>query len=128
VSFGLWAAGAAGYSGPVLRLASVVLLAIPVAFGVIRLVSTGSDTRYLWLAAAAIAGSLAVSLPGRASSGPSIPIARTLLSIAAGAVSATAVAMLLGTKAGPGIAIVAISFGLCTGTGAICAAVRQRQW
>ena len=110
-----------------LRLASVILLAIPVAFGVIRLVTTGSDTRYLWLAAAAIAASLAVALPARASSRPSMPVARTLLSVAAGSLSATAAAMLMGTKAGLGIAIVAISFGLCTGTGAVLLAEWARR-
>jgi len=42
----------------------VALLGIPVAFGVIRALTTGNDLRYLWLAAAAIAGSLAVAFAG----------------------------------------------------------------
>ena len=110
-----------------LRVASVLLLALPVAFGVIRAVSTGSDLRYLWLAGAAIVGSMTVAFAGGTSNAGPVPIGRTVLSIVAGAVCAAGVAMLMGTKAGPGIAVVAGSFGLCTGAGAVLAArARQR--
>ena len=108
-----------------LRLASVALLGIPVAFGVIRALATGSDLRYLWLAAAAIAGSLSVAFAGGRPDGESIPAGRTLLSVVAGAACATAVALLMGTKAGLGMAVVAVSFGLCTGAGAVLAALTR---
>jgi len=108
-----------------LRFTSVALLALPVAFGVIRVLTTGNDFRYFWLAAAAIAGSLAVAFAGGRSAGGSIPVGRTLLSVVAGAACATAVALLMGTKAGPGIAVVAVSFGLCTGAGAVLAALTR---
>jgi hypothetical protein len=42
---------------------AVLLGAVPVAFGAVRAVSTGYDVRYLWLAAAAIAGSMMVVMP-----------------------------------------------------------------
>ena len=109
-----------------LRLVSVGLLGIPVAFGVIRALTTGNDFRYLWLAGAAIVGSMAVVFAGGTSGGGPIPAGRTLLSVVAGAAAATAVALLMGTKAGPGIAVVAVSFGLCTGAGAVLAARAQR--
>lgn len=101
-----------------------MLLGTPVAFGVIRALTTGNDLRYLWLAGAAILGSMTVAFAGRTSG--SIPAGRTLLSIIVGAVCATAVAVLMGTKAGPGIAVVAGSFGLCTGAGAMLAARARR--
>jgi len=114
---------AAAPGRPLLRLASLALLAIPVAFGVIRAVATGNDLRYLWLAAAAIAGSLAVAFAGRTAA-HSIPVGRAVLAIGAGAACATAAALLMGTKAGLGIAVVAVSFGLCTGAGAMLLARR----
>ena len=115
----------ASHGRRLLRLASVALLGIPVAFGVIRALTTGNDLRYLWLAAAAIAGSLAVAFAGGRSAAGSIPVARTLLSVVAGAACAAAVALLMGTKAGVGIAVVAVSFGLCTGAGAVLAALTR---
>ena len=48
---------------PVILIAAILLLALPVAFGIIRVVDTGDDVRYLWLAGAAIVGSLAVVMP-----------------------------------------------------------------
>ena len=113
--------------GRLQRVASVALLGTPVAFGVIRALTTGNDLRYLWLAAAAILGSMAVAFAGGTAAGGPIPGGRTLFSVVAGAAGATAVALLMGTKAGPGIAVVALSFGLCTGAGAVLAArTRQR--
>ena len=47
-----------GGGRPVVLIAAILLLALPVAFGIIRVVNTGDDVRYLWLAAAAILGSL----------------------------------------------------------------------
>jgi len=96
---------------------------VPVTFGVIRAVSTGADLRYLWLAGAAMGGSMAVMPPGRGASGRAgVSLLRALGAVAAGATCAGLVAMLLGAKAGPGIAIVAMAFGLCTGTSAMLAA------
>ena len=93
---------------------------VPVLFGLIRAVTTGGqDVRYIWLAAAALAGSAAV---GRLLPGPTIPQRvsawRATASVAAGTICAAAVAFLLGASAGPGVAIVALSFGLFTGASA----------
>jgi hypothetical protein len=110
---------------PLLRLASAALLGTPVAFGVIRALATGNDFRYLWLAGAAIAGSMAVAVVGGTPIRGPFPIGRTLLAVVAGAVCATAVALLMGTKAGLGIAVVAVSFGLCSGAGAVLAALTR---
>jgi hypothetical protein len=102
----------------VLVLASAVSAAVPVAFGLIRAVSSGGDVRYLWLAGAAILGSMVVMPFGR---GAPVSLGRALGGAASGAVCAAATAVLMGATAGPGVAIVALAFGLCTGTSAALA-------
>ena len=49
-----------------LLVVAVLFAAVPVLFGFVRAINTGEDFRYLWLAGAAIAGSLAVMVPGDA--------------------------------------------------------------
>ena len=92
------------------RVASVAFAALPFAFGVIRAVKTGTDLRYLWVALAAgiaalLLASVASALQGRLLLGVFVFVAST-----AGGVVA---AMLLGTKLGPGILVVAASFAAC---------------
>ncbi len=107
-------------------LGSVLLAAVPVAFGLIRAVSTGDDVRYLWLAGAAILGSMVAMRSGRGASGPAhVSLGRAVGAVAAGSASAAAAALLMGTTAGPGLAIVAVSFGLCTGASAVLAAIAR---
>jgi hypothetical protein len=108
-------------------VASIGLAAVPVAFGIIRAVSTGSDLRYLWLAGAAIVGSMAVVAFRRG--GPGAAQVSMLLAagaIVTGAACAAAAALLMGTRAGPGLAVVALAFGLCTGASAVCASLARR--
>jgi hypothetical protein len=108
-----------------LLLASAFFAAVPVAFGLIRAVSTGTDVRYLWLAGAAIAGSaLVMALTRRASSSRQTAV-RALAAVAVGAACAAATALLMGAKAGPGVAIVAVSFGLCAGASVTLASVAE---
>ena len=116
-----------GGGRPVVLIAAILLLALPVAFGIIRVVNTGNDVRYLWLAAAAILGSFAAAMPlGRRASPPArITALQTTGAVAAGSVCAAAAGILLGTTANLGLAIVATSFGLCTGTGVMLAALAR---
>ncbi len=111
-------------------LASVFLAAVPVMFGLIRAVNTGSDdVRYLWLAGAAILGSM-IAMPRRCgASGPAhVTLGRALAAVGAGSACAAATALLMGATAGPGVAIVATAFGLCTGASAVLATLaRQRE-
>jgi hypothetical protein len=110
-----------------LLLTSVFLAAVPVTFGLIRAVSTGDDVRYLWLAGAAILGSMVVMRLGRGSSVPAQGSLRLALgAVAAGALCAAATAVLMGATAGPGVAIVALAFGLCTGTSALFATLARQ--
>ena len=53
---------------------AVLLAAVPVLFGFVRAINTGDDFRYLWLAASAIAGSLAVMVSGYRAPGPARPV------------------------------------------------------
>jgi hypothetical protein len=105
-----------------LVVTSVLLAAIPVLFGLVRAISTGSDVRYLWLSGASLIGSAAVMVfrPDPATTAR-VSVGRALLAVVAGAAGAAAAALLQGAKAGPGVAIVALGFGLCTGAGAVLA-------
>jgi hypothetical protein len=108
-------------------VAAVLLATVPVAFGVIRAISTGSDLRYIWLAGAAILGSMAAGLIGGAPPDPArVVLWRALAAVAAGAICAGVTAILMGAKAGPGIAIVATAFGLCTGVSAMFARLARQ--
>jgi hypothetical protein len=111
-----------------LLFVAVLLALVPVLFGIVRAISTGNDFRYLWLAAAANLGSLAVMVSTyRAPRSTRFSLGRALGAITIGAACAAATAMFLGTTAGPGVAIVAGGFGLCTGLGAVLGAVAQRR-
>lgn len=110
-----------------LQLLAVLLAVLPVAFGSVRAINTGDDFRYLWLAAAAILGSLSVMLPAYRVPGPTrVSARRAAAAIATGAACAAATAVALGATAGPGVAIVAVAFGLCTGTGTVLGAAARR--
>ena len=103
-------------------LAAVVCAAVPVAFGFIRAFTTGDDVRYLWVAGAAILGSMAI-VP-RTQGGllsARVLLRRGLSAVACGTVCAAAMAVLQGARSVPSVAIVALAFGLCTGTSAVFA-------
>ena len=94
------------------RAVSVAFAALPFAFGAIRAVKTGSDVRYLWVALAAAIGALVVErmAPARHSAGA---LSLATLAFCASGAAGTGAAMLLGTKLGPGILVVAASFAAC---------------
>lgn len=101
------------YSAPPksVTVLAVVFAAIPVGFGTLRAVTTGTDLRYLATAVAslAVAGTVFRGGASRVSS-------RWLLSslaLAASTLAGGAVAMWQGATSGPAVAVVATSFGLC---------------
>jgi hypothetical protein len=111
-----------------LLLVAVLLAGVPALFGFVRAINTGDDFRYLWLAASAIVGSLAVMAPGYGVPSPArVSPGRAVGAIAAGAGCAAATAIFLGATAGPGVAIVAGAFGLCTGTSMVLATIARRR-
>ncbi|MGK2960956.1 MAG: hypothetical protein ACSLFK_02280 [Gemmatimonadaceae bacterium] len=103
---------------------SVILGALPVTFALIRAITTGNDLRYFWLAGAALIGSMAVMLIGRDKSRQRrVSVGRGLGAVIAGAAGAITAALLQGGRAGLGVAIVGISFGVCTGLAAVSASL-----
>ena len=97
-----------------LRFLSIVFAALPIAFGLIRAITTGKDLRYVWLAFAALLGAAGVMALGHANTRQ--PSARVALSAGAFVIStlfAMSTALLLGTTFNPGMLIVATTFGLC---------------
>jgi uncharacterized membrane protein YoaK (UPF0700 family) len=96
------------------RLTAVLFAALPIAFALIRAVRTGNDLRYLWVALASLLGAAAVMIVTRAftQSRPAAPALSTAVFLVAMLLAVFA-AWLLGTTIGPGILIVAASFGFC---------------
>ena len=87
------------------QVLAVVAAAVPFAFGLIRLIQTGNDGRYLVVAAASLAGAGAAIKFARRAKVAAVLVAATL--------SAVVAALLLGTRLGLGILVVAASFGCC---------------
>ena len=98
-----------------MRLLGVLLGAVPFAFALIRLLATGADMRYVWMAIASTLCAAAVLVrPGS----PAVPsrVHTGVATIAAAACAAT-VAVALGATARSGIAIVALAFGFSSALG-----------
>src|SRR5215470_8514328 len=108
-----------------IRSVSIFFLTLPVLFGLFRATATGNDLRYLWVAAASLFGAAAFTVITKASSHRH----RLALSVGAfvmAACCAIAAAMLLGTRFGPGLLVVATSFGSCSAFGCALFAITQR--
>ena len=91
----------------------LMLFAIPIAFGVLRLVSTGSDYRYVVVALASTVGALVVLGRGRATT-----MARAVGAGTAAAGCSAASASLVGARNAVSVAIVALGFAVCSASGA----------
>ena len=98
-----------------MRLIGALIAAVPFAFAMIRLLATGSDTRYLSMAIASTLCSTAVLV--RPSSPASPGRVHAAVATIAAATGAAMIAIVLGATAGLGIAIVAMSFGFFTAFG-----------
>ena len=89
--------------------------AVPFAFALMRLLATGDDMRYLWMATAStLCAAAALVRPG--SPGVLSRVRTGVAGIAAAACAAT-VAIVLGATAISGVAIVAVAFGFCSASG-----------
>lgn len=97
-----------------MRPLALLAAAVPFAFGLIRLAQTGSDARYLVVAAAALGGAAVVMTFTRTGKAAADAGLGTVARVFVGAtVLAVAAAMFLGTRLGPGILIVGAAFGFC---------------
>ena len=99
-----------------MKVLGMLVTLVPFAFAGIRFATTGTDLRYLWMAIAStlcVVGIFLLRSTQRTAPSP----ARIGLVFVASATSAATVAIILGATAGPGIAIVALAFGLCSTLG-----------
>lgn len=110
-----------------IRALSIAFAAVPFVFALIRAVQTGSDLRYLWVALASQLGATMVMVVGRASSrGLAVRIALSAAAFVMATLSAVLAAVLLGTRVGPGILVVASAFGFCAAAGCGLLAPRRK--
>jgi hypothetical protein len=97
-------------------LGALFVAAVPVAFALIRLFSTGTDSRYLWMAAAAFVGAAAAARLAPTPPDPSrVSLAGLLSGITAGTVCAATAGVIQGATAVAGIVLVSVPFGICAG-------------
>ena len=94
-----------------LYLAAILFALVPLAFGLTRAISTGTDYRYFWVALASFIGAVAVMALGKSRSQGAVSLGAIVLVVAT--VVATATAFLVGAKSGPAVLVVALSFALC---------------
>jgi len=93
---------------------SILFAALPFAFALIRFGQTGSDLRYLWVALASLLGATMVMAVGKAySRGLTVRVALSAGAFVIATLFAVLAAVLLGTRMGPGILVVASAFGFC---------------
>jgi cbb3-type cytochrome oxidase subunit 1 len=101
----------------------ILLIAVPFAFGLLRALHT-NDLRYLWMAAAALAGAGAVmGLARTRSTAVQVNFTSVLVAIVVASVVGRLTAALLGGKNAAAVWMVAIGFAVCEGVG--CAMVRR---
>ena len=94
---------------------SILCAAVPFAFGLARAFRTGTDFRYLWLAIVAALGTAAVIVLGKARS-PNAVVAQSAATFVVATLLAALTAFRLGARAGPGVWVVAVAYGLCFAT------------
>lgn len=98
-----------------MKVLGILVAAVPFAFASMRLLATGDDMRYLWMAiASALCAAAVLVRPGAPAA---LSLLRTGVATIAAATCAAVVAIVLGATAGSGIALVAVAFGLCSALG-----------
>src|SRR5262245_5166808 len=110
----------------VARILSAVLAAAPLAFGVIRAIRTGTDVRYVYVALAAMVGGMIVTAVTRGFQRPLRPAALAVAVFVVSTALAVVAALLLGTRLGPGILVVAGSFGACFAASSLLSLLARR--
>jgi hypothetical protein len=99
-----------------MNVLAFLFAAAPFAFALIRLVQTGTDARYVLVALASSGGAaLAMALTRPVTRSRFVRVA--MAAFVSATVLAVVAALLLGTRLGPGILVVAVSFGFCFAAG-----------
>ena len=110
-----------------LRALAILFGAIPFAFGLIRAIETGTDVRYVWVALAAMFGGMIVIARVRRSGRSLQPAALAVAVFVTSLFLAIGTAMLLGTRLGPGILVVAAGFAGCFAAAAVASVTAARR-
>ena len=107
---------------------SILFGAVPFVFGVVRVVRTGYDLRYLWVALAALLGATVVMAVENAySRRSSVTVAPSAGSFFIATMLAIGVALLLGTRLGPGVLVVGSGFGYCCAASCVLNALAHHE-
>ena len=110
-----------------IRSFSIFFVAMPFLFGLLRAATTSNDFRYLWVAAASLFGAGAFTVIARLRMRrPRVALALSVGSFIVAALCATATGMLLGTRFGVGLLVVASSFAFCCAIGCMLFAITRR--
>ena len=110
------------------RMLWPLFAAAPVGFALIRAIRTGSDLRYVWMAAASFVGSAVVMVAGAARRrSPTTILAVSALAAGVGALLAGGTAFLVGARSVTSVAVVAGCFGFCWGASLGLRALSRRR-
>ena len=95
------------------RALSLAAAAMPFAFASIRAIRTSWDFRYFTIAAAGLIGAAATVAIGRTYASGWTTVTAALVAFVTASVLSVLAAMAIGTRLGPGLLVVADSFGAC---------------
>src|SRR5262245_31509872 len=110
-----------------IRSFSIFFISLPFLFGLLRAVTTGTDFRYLWVTAASLfAAGWITAFAHAPIRQPRVAVGLSVGSLIVATLCGTAAAMLLGTRFGPGLLVVALSFGFCCAAGCTLFAITRR--
>ncbi len=109
-----------------MRILGSLVAALPLAFGLIRAATTGTDYRYLWVAiASTLSAGFMLALTRRARRPLPGIVARIAFSVFAAAGAAGMCAFALGGGSAPAVVMVAGGFAVCSGVGLTLATVAR---
>lgn len=110
-----------------IRSFSIFFLSMPFLFGLLRAATTSNDFRYLWVAAASLFGAGAFTALARLRTRrPRVAVALSVGSFIVATLCAVATGVLLGTRFGGGLLVVASSFAFCCAIGCVLFTITRR--
>ena len=92
---------------------AILFAVTPLAFGLIRVLRTGDDFRYLWVALASLLSAFVVTIVGNAKPRSNQAAVRSAAVFIIATLVALFAASLVGVRVGPGSVVVGSAFGFC---------------
>src|SRR6185436_12498538 len=109
-----------------IRSLSLFFISLPFLFGLLRAAATGNDFRYVWVAVASLVGAGAFTAAARDHMRrPRVAVTLSFGSLVLATGCAVAAAMVLGTRFGPGLLIVASAFAFSCAAGCMLLAITR---